>query len=44
MPAGEPDRIVADVSRLKDEVGWAGETPLDEALDQSIAFEKKRMA
>jgi nucleoside-diphosphate-sugar epimerase len=44
MSAGEPSRIVADTSRLRDDVGWADETALDEALDQSIAFEKKRIA
>jgi nucleoside-diphosphate-sugar epimerase len=44
MASGEPTRIVADTARLRNEVGWADETTLDEALDESIAFEKKRIA
>ena len=42
--AVEPAYLVADTSRLRNEVGWTGETPLDDALDQSIAFEKQRLA
>ena len=39
----EPARIVADVTRLKAEVGWAAQIDLDAALDASIAFEKQRI-
>jgi nucleoside-diphosphate-sugar epimerase len=39
----EPARIVADVTRLRAEVGWTHETELDAALDASIAFEKQRI-
>jgi UDP-glucose 4-epimerase len=39
----DPFRIVADVTRLRAEVGWTPETGLDAALDASIAFERQRI-
>jgi nucleoside-diphosphate-sugar epimerase len=43
LPPGEPSRIVADVTRLRQEVGWRPETTLDEAIDETIAFERTRL-
>jgi nucleoside-diphosphate-sugar epimerase len=43
MPPDEPACLVADVTRLRDEVGWTSETALDDAIDRSIAFERERM-
>jgi len=40
----EPSRLVADITRLTNEVGWAPRIPLDSAIDESIAFEKQRIA
>jgi nucleoside-diphosphate-sugar epimerase len=44
MSAAEPALIVADTARLRNEVGWSDDTALDDALDESIAFEKNRIA
>ncbi len=42
--AGEPDALVADVRRLRDEVGWSLKIPLDEGLASAIAWWRKRLA
>jgi nucleoside-diphosphate-sugar epimerase len=38
MPAGEPPSLVADVRRLRDEVGWTPGIELDDGLDGVIAW------
>ncbi len=37
-PAGEPERIVADVTRLRDEVEWVPRHSLDEGVRRSIEW------
>ena len=38
MPAGEPLVLIADTTRLVDEVGWSPEYDLDSGLDQTIEW------
>jgi len=38
MPAAEPPALIADVGRLRDEVGWRPAIELDEGLDAVIAW------
>lgn len=38
LAAGEPSRLVADVARLRDEVGWSPHYDLDAGLADTIAF------
>ena len=38
----EPQKITADISRLRDTVGWAPEYDLDSALDETIAWWRNR--
>jgi nucleoside-diphosphate-sugar epimerase len=38
MPAGEPPSLVADVGRLRDEVGWTPSIELGDGLDCVIAW------
>jgi dTDP-D-glucose 4,6-dehydratase len=38
MPAGEPPVLIADTTRLVDEVGWSPEYDLDSGLDQTIEW------
>jgi nucleoside-diphosphate-sugar epimerase len=40
----DPDRITADVSRLRDTIGWTPEVDLDAAIDQTIAWWKNQAA
>jgi nucleoside-diphosphate-sugar epimerase len=42
MPAREPPSLVADVGRLRDEVGWTPGIELDEGLDGVIAWWRER--
>src|SRR5262245_31376398 len=37
-PEGEPARLVADVSRLRDELGWAPQIGLEAGLDCSVSW------
>jgi nucleoside-diphosphate-sugar epimerase len=39
---GEPPLLVADTSRLRDEVGWRPRIDLAEGLRQSVAWWKER--
>ena len=41
---GDPDRITADVSRLRDTIGWTPEYDLDSAIDKTIAWWKNQAA
>ena len=38
MPAAEPPALIADVGRLRDEVGWSPAIELDEGLDGVIVW------
>jgi nucleoside-diphosphate-sugar epimerase len=38
MPAGEPPALVADIGRLRDEVGWSPKIGLEEGLDGVISW------
>ena len=40
-PANEPSRIVADISRLKKEVGWQPQYTLQESLNKTISWWKE---
>lgn len=40
----EPPLIVADVRRLRDELGWSPRHTMDEALDQTIDWWRQRLA
>lgn len=42
MPAGEPPSLVADVGRLRDEVGWSPGIELGDGLDRMIAWWRER--
>ncbi len=42
-PAGEPQLLAADVSRLRGEVGWSPAYTLDAGLDASISWWRGRM-
>ncbi|MDQ1589921.1 MAG: hypothetical protein QOG71_548 [Pyrinomonadaceae bacterium] len=42
-PAGEPPLLAADVSRLREEVGWSPAYTLDAGLDASISWWRGRM-
>lgn len=42
--AGEPPRIVADVSKIRQATGWSAQTPLDEGLRQTIEWRGRRSA
>lgn len=41
-PPDEPARLVADVGRLRDEVGWNALTPVDQALAETIEYWRRR--
>ena len=43
-PANEPSRIVADISRLKNEVGWQPQYTLKEGLNKTISWWKENRA
>jgi nucleoside-diphosphate-sugar epimerase len=43
-PEGEPPALVADVSRLREKVGWSPQIGLDEGLDRTIAWWRERLA
>jgi nucleoside-diphosphate-sugar epimerase len=38
VPAGEPPLLVADVQRLRDEVGWRPSRALDEGLRDTVEW------
>jgi nucleoside-diphosphate-sugar epimerase len=38
LPPGEPPRLVADVGRLRGELGWAPRLPLPEGLAETVAW------
>jgi nucleoside-diphosphate-sugar epimerase len=40
----DPDKITADVSRLRDVIGWTPEYDLDSAIDKTIAWWKTQAA
>jgi nucleoside-diphosphate-sugar epimerase len=40
--ASEPERLVADVTRLRDEVGWSPSGTLDEAVARTVAWWRSR--
>lgn len=42
-PAGEPPRLVADVTRLRREVGWSPERDLREGLAETIVWWQREM-
>jgi nucleoside-diphosphate-sugar epimerase len=44
--AGEGDTplVVADVSRLRDELGWAAAVPLDEGIDRTVSWWRERLS
>lgn len=42
-PAGEPPRLVADVTRLRREVGWSPERDLHEGLEETIVWWRREM-
>jgi len=44
MPVGEPGKIVADVRRLREDVGWHPTYTLDQGLVETISWWKQRMA
>jgi len=39
----EPARLTADVSRLRDEVGWAPHLSLDEAAERTVAWWRRQL-
>lgn len=41
-PAYSPQKILADINRLKNEVGWSASLSLDEGLQQTIAWWQKQ--
>jgi nucleoside-diphosphate-sugar epimerase len=41
-PADEPPVLVADVGRLRDEVGWRPEYDLDRAIEETVEWWKGR--
>jgi nucleoside-diphosphate-sugar epimerase len=43
MPSEEPPALVADVGRLRDEVGWRPQIGLEDGLDGVIAWWRERM-
>jgi nucleoside-diphosphate-sugar epimerase len=43
-PEGEPQALVADVKRLRDEVGWSPKIGLDEGLDATIDWWREHLA
>jgi len=40
---GDPDAIVADVARLRDEVGWTPRIALEAGLAQTVAWWRDRV-
>jgi nucleoside-diphosphate-sugar epimerase len=42
-PANEPPLLVANVSRLKDEVGWSPQYDLDRGLEQTMNWWRERL-
>lgn len=44
MSEGEPSALVADVRRLREEVGWSTKIGLDEGLDDAIAWWRERVS
>ena len=43
-PPGDPPRLLADVRRLREELGWRPAIPLDEGLRQSAAWWRHHLA
>ena len=43
MAAGEPPRLVADITRLRREVGYAPAIPLDRGLAESVAWWREEL-
>ncbi len=43
-PAGEPQRLIADAGRLRNEVGWTPRHDLDGGLDDTIAYWRQSLA
>jgi len=41
LPASEPDLLVADVRRLRDELGWRPRTALTQGIEASVEFWKR---
>jgi len=44
MPAGEPPALIADVSRLRDEVGWSPRIELDDGLQGVMEWWRERLS
>ncbi len=44
VPADDPPRVVADVSRLRDELGWRPRLSLDEGLRQTVDWWRVELA
>ena len=38
MPEGEPPALIADIERLRDEVGWSPKIGLEDGLDSVIEW------
>jgi nucleoside-diphosphate-sugar epimerase len=43
-PEGEPSALIADVERLREEVGWSPEIGLEEGLDATVAWWREHLA
>jgi nucleoside-diphosphate-sugar epimerase len=43
LPEGEPLKLVADVQRLRKEVGWIPEFDIDKGLDKTIKWWKENL-
>lgn len=43
LPASEPRRIVADVCRLRNVVGWAGPEPIEQRLHETVEWWRQNM-
>lgn len=44
VPAGEPPALLADVGRLREEVGWSPAIELDDGLSEVIEWWRERLA
>lgn len=42
-PASDPDFVVADMTRMRREVGWSATTSLDEGLDRTVSYWRGRL-
>jgi nucleoside-diphosphate-sugar epimerase len=42
-PEDDPPRLAADVTRLRDEVGWRPQTDLDDAVARTVAWWRERL-